>query len=116
MFCAVATWVGVVAFRQVIAVGGVLLFHAQNIFALYSKKTGAVLAPALWMGFILVCCGLRGCRVCDNYSGNFHRGGGVAGGRLGACGVVRVINKNLDTENQTIVLAYSASHTIGIGI
>lgn len=49
MFCAVATWVGVVAFRQVIAVGGgVLLSHAQNITStLYNKKTGAVVAPAL---------------------------------------------------------------------
>ncbi len=48
MFCAVATWVVVVAFRQVIAVGGVLLSHAQNITStLYNKKTGAVVAPAL---------------------------------------------------------------------
>ena len=68
------------------------------------------------MGFTLFCCGLRGCRVRDNYSGNFHRGGGVAGGRLGACGVVRVINKNLDAENTSIVFSHGTNHTIGIGV
>ena len=97
--------------------GGVLPFHAQNIFALYSKKTGAVIAPALWMGFILVCCGLRGCRVRDNYSGNFHRGGGVARYRLCACGgVVRVTDENLDAENAAIVLFQCADHAVCIGV
>lgn len=68
------------------------------------------------MGFTLFCCGLRGCRVRDNYSGNLHRGGSVTGGRLGVHVVVRVTDENLDAENAAIVLFQCANHAVCIGV
>ena len=68
------------------------------------------------MGFTLFCCGLRGCRVRDNYSGNLHRGGSVTGGRLGVHVVVRVTDENLDAENAAIVLSHGTNHTIGVWV
>jgi len=42
MFCTVATWVGVVAFRQVIAVGGSATFPyaKHNIYPIQQKDRG----------------------------------------------------------------------------